>query len=73
MRGHRREIPSRMYTPEQWAERERIGGRYRAAFGVVLMVAAFPVFASGEGSGWGLPAGVGLMLGGFFVASRRPR
>jgi hypothetical protein len=73
MRGHYREIPSRRFTPEEWAEREKIGGRYRATLGAVLMVAAFPVFASGEGSGWGLPAGVACIAGGFLLAVRRPR
>lgn len=73
MRGHRREVPARMYTPEQWAERERIGGRYWAALGLALMCGAFPVFDAGEPSGWGLPAGAAMLGAGFLVLVRRPR
>jgi hypothetical protein len=73
MRGHYRETPSRTFTAEQWAERERIGGRWRAMFALATVCGAFVAYAAGESEGWGLPAGLGMLGGAFtlMMAGRR--
>lgn len=70
MRGHRRETPARLYTADEWAERERIGARCRGVVALGGFCGAFGVFAAGESAGWGLPAGLAVLAGSAWLGFR---